>query len=138
MASSTKAVSSWEAVALLEEAVVARRQQTAASGMHSMRSSVQVSGVRALERALAQARAVTTGVDETVNVRFRRERLEQLSCGRLTGEEMAALLSLRPRSEAEALRWLPSLGDFGARVPVSVPAFARAPAVLEELVDVCV
>lgn len=136
MALSTKAVSSWEAVALLEEAVVARRQQTAASGMQ--RSSVQVSGVWALERALAQVRAVTTGVDETVNVRFRRERLEQLSCGRLTGEEMAALLSLRPRSEAEALRWLPSLGDFGARVPVSVPAFACAPAVLEELVDVCV
>ena len=90
-----------------------------------------------LARAARQLSSLTTDADDTVDTREMRANVEKAAQGRLTDEEIAGVLSLRPRTCGEALLYIPTLHDFSARLgpggelPKEMPSLARVIAMAE-------
>lgn len=124
-------LSSWEAASLLRRNCEAARGEASHPSVPDQQRQARQARLARATRALA---SLTFDVDPDVRPSALRADVERAAEGRLTAEELAAVLSLRPATAKEAVLYVPSLRDFDNR-PTS-PASASADPTLDHIVKI--
>ncbi len=129
-----RVLSSWEAAETLERAQAEVRPGLTRGYTLAGPCPEDRQRLMRLSRAARQLSRLNT--DDSVDTRKMRAEVEDAAQGRLTGEETAGLLSLRPHTCGEALLWIPTLYDFSVRsgakgeLPGQMPSLARVIAIV--------